>query len=122
MTEKIEIWGRKFNILVDYNLYPDEVASDEQKARLASFTSKPQLLNDITVISEYCLKNNGKEIGTNIDNIFKYVIPTSIFIPKCNNKNRVVLLCNYKFDIEHGLAIIYENNQFVGIVSQDYVL
>lgn len=122
MTEKIKIWGRTFNIIIDYNLYPDEVASDEQMARLASFTSKPQPLNDKTTISEYCLKNNGEEIGDNIDNIFKYVIPISIFIPKCNNENRVVLLCNYKFDIEHGLAVIFENNHFVSIVSQDDVL
>ena len=122
MTENIVIWGREFDIIIDFDLYPNEIVSDEQRERLSRFKSDAALLSDLTHISEYCLKNNRNEIGSGIDNIFKYVIPTTILIPKDNNIKQIILLLDYKFDIEHGLAAIYENNQFITIVPQDDVL
>ncbi len=122
MTENIVIWGREFDIIIDFDLYPNETVSDEQTARLKSFISNKELLSDNKNISEYCLKNNRNEIGSSIDNIFKYVIPTAILIPKENDRKQIFLFLDYKFDIEHGLAIVYENNQFISIVPQDDVL
>ena len=60
--------------------------------------------------------------GKNVDNIFKYVIPKIIYVPNNCKKRTVALLCNFKFDIEHGLALVYENEKLVNIVSQDEIL
>ena len=60
-----------------------------------------------------------------IDNIFKYVIHKSIFIPIDNNRNHkrvFALMCNYIFDMEHGLALIFENEQFKEMGPQDIIL
>ncbi len=122
MNKEVLIWDRKINIRIDYDLYDNETATDEQEQRLEEFINNTQLLNDKTAISEYCLKNNGKEIGDNVDNLFKYVAPTAILIPQSKKNKRIILLCNYKFDIEHGIAIIFENNSFSKIVPQDDVL
>lgn len=122
MNKEVLIWDRKINIRIDYDLYDNETATDEQEQRLEEFINNTQLLNDKTAISEYCLKNNGKEIGDNVDNLFKYIAPTAILIPQSEKNKRIILLCNYKFDIEHGIAIIFENNSFSKIVTQDDVL
>ena len=122
MNKEVLIWDRKINIRIDYDLYDNETATDEQEQRLEEFINNTQLLNDKTAISEYCLKNNGKEIGDNVDNLFKYIAPTAILIPQSEKNKRIILLCNYKFDIEHGIAIIFENNSFSKIVPQDDVL
>lgn len=122
MNKEVLIWDRKINIRIDYDLYDNETATDEQEQRLEEFINNTQLLNDKTAISDYCLKNNGKEIGDNVDNLFKYVAPTAILISRSEKNKRIILLCNYKFDIEHGIAIIFENNSFSKIVPQDDVL
>lgn len=122
MNKEVLIWDRKINIRIDYDLYDNETVTDEQEQRLEEFINNTQLLNDKTAISEYCLKNNGKEIGDNVDNLFKYIAPTAILIPQSEKNKRIILLCNYKFDIEHGIAIIFENNNFSKIVPQDDVL
>lgn len=122
MNKEVLIWDRKINIRIDYDLYENETATAEQEQRLEEFISNTQLLNDKTAISDYCLKNNSKEIGNIVDNLFKYVAPTAILIPQSEKNKRIILLCNYKFDIEHGIAIIFENNSFSKIVPQDDIL
>lgn len=122
MIKRMKIWGRDFDINVDFDNYGNEEASDEQVTRFNSFAEKSELLSDAGKISEYCLKNNKNEIGSSIDNIFKYIIPTAIFVSRSSKEKTIALLCDYKFDIEHGLAIVFKNNKFVNIVPQDEVL
>ncbi len=122
MNKEVIIWDRKINIRIDYDLYDNETATDEQKQRLEEFINNTHLLSDKTHIYDYCIKNNSKEIGNHINNIFKYVAPISILIPRSEQNKRIILLCNYKFDIEHGIAIVFENNTFSKIVKQDDVL
>lgn len=122
MYKEVLIWDRKVNIRIDYDLYDGETATEEQEQRLDEFINNIHLLSDKKAISDYCLKNNNKEIGNSVDNIFKYVVPTSILIPQSEKNKRIILLCDYKFDIEHGIAIVFENNSFKEIVPQDEIL
>ena len=56
-----------------------------------------------------------------IDNIFKYVIPKRIFIPR-TDKKIMAILCDYKFDMENGIAVVFENEKFKEIGVQDIIL
>ena len=38
------------------------------------------------------------------------------------NSRVVAIMCNYKFDMEHGIAIVFKNEMFSKIVSQDIIL
>ena len=60
-------------------------------------------------------------IQQEIDNIFKYVIPKRIFIPR-TDKKIVAILCDYKFDMENGIAVVFENEKFKEIGVQDIIL
>lgn len=116
MSEKITIWGREFKLDVNYEIIDDDKITDKQKNTRIEFCKNiPDELINPNKIKDYCLKKDGEEIGNCIDNIFKYVIPQELFI----GEDRVSVMCNYKFDMEHGIAIIFENNSFKKICSQD---
>ena len=57
-----------------------------------------------------------------VDNIFKYVMPKNIYVPRNLKKRVVAIMCNYKFDTEHGIAVVFENEQFKEIGAQDIAL
>ena len=71
-------------------------------------------------VVQYCLKKNKREIGSDkITNIFKYVIPESIFVTRdC----RVAIMCRYKFDAEHGIAVVYKQGKLKEVGNQDIIL
>lgn len=122
MTKKITVWGRDFDIKVIYDVFSGEEILNEQKESFEAFLSKSSdLLSDSTEVEKYCIKHNKKEIGESISNIFKYVIPTAVLIKRDMKKRKVALLCNYRFDEEHGLALVFENEKLVRIGTQDDV-
>lgn len=50
------------------------------------------------------------------------VMPESIFVPHSKKHRTVAIMCNYKFDMEHGLAVVFENGLFKKVGPQDIVL
>lgn len=122
MNRKMTIWGREFDIKIIFDVFSDEKILPEQVEALESFCNVMyDLLADSTEIEKYCIKNNRIEIGDTVSNIFKYVIPTSLLVKRETRMHKVALLCDYKFDEEHGIALIYENEELVHISSQDNV-
>ena len=117
-----KIWDRDFSLDIVYDVYKGESISEKQNEALDVFQKNASaLLNDPSEICKYCLKQNKADIPTKeIDNIFKYVIPQKIFICR-SEKRKVALLCAYKFDPEHGLALVYENEKLITIDKQDIV-
>lgn len=119
---KLIVWGREFEINIAFQNFPgEEVTSNQKKVvdTLATFDFE-QALNPLR---SYILKYNSEDIGTpEIANIFKYVIPKSVLIPRENEKRVVALMCNYKFDMEHGLAIVFENEKYKTVGPQDIIL
>ncbi len=123
MNRQMVIWGRQFKLPVEYMCYENEVISPVQEESVHLFFEKSnELLSDSTKIKEYCLKQNSSEIAeAEIKNIFKYVMPVSIYVPQNKKKRRIALLCNYRFDMEHGLAIVFEDEKLKMIGPQDIV-
>ena len=121
MLRKMNIWGRKFTIEVIYDAYEGEAILSSQIEALNRFVSvSNDLLSDPAQVIKYCLANNPKEITEPVDNIFKYVIPTSLYI-KRSPENNIVLLCDYKFDYEHGIALIFDKNELIEVCSQSKI-
>lgn len=120
---KLNIWDRQFELPVSVKTFKGKEPTDVQKEAAEKFNANTDIFSDVQdqveqYILDHGLKANGIE---RVDNIFKYVMPKIIVIPK--TKNRVVgLICNYKFDVEHGLAIVFENEKFKEIGAQDIVL
>lgn len=118
---KVDFFGREFNLNVIFDYYEGEEILPSQKETLNSFLEEQCFLEgDLNQLKKYCLDRNKNEIGEKIDNIFKYVIPVDIYITR--KKGVIAVMCKYKFDLEHGIALVYENEKLVEIGMQDIVL
>jgi len=119
---KLEIWGRRFNLKVDFDCLDDEKILDNQNAALDNFMYA-DINASLDKVKTYCLKHNANDIGTDtIENIFKYVMPRSIYVPRDSKKRVIAIMCEYRFDMEHGLAVVFENEKVKSICSQDFIL
>lgn len=50
-------------------------------------------------------------------------MPKQIYIKRyVTNKRILALLCNFKFDLEHRLAVVFENGKFKEVEPQDIIL
>lgn len=120
----INIWGRDFSLPVKYDCYENEEVIMNQKEALQNFMNNGEFINNsLDNLKEYCLSLNGNEIeAKEISNIFKYVIPKYLFVPRSENNRLLALMCNYRFDMEHGIAIVFCDEKLKEIGIQDIVL
>ena len=118
---KVNFFGREFELKVVYDCYEGEEILSYQKEALQNFIENQYNLdNDLEKLKNYCLNLNKEEIGEEIDNIFRYVIPVDIYVVR--EKETIAIMCKYKYDLEHGLALVYKNKKLKEIGTQDIVL
>lgn len=120
---KINIWNREFEVLVDYQFAEstEDITSIQKEAFEKIMENFDVVNNSLNDVIKYIKDNNN--LNEEITNIFKFVIPTEIFVLSSEKGTReIALLCDYKFDIESGLAIVFENEMLKEICLQDYVL
>lgn len=119
----MNIWGRDFELPVIIKQFKGIDITDIQKQAVEKIDDCNIAINQSKdKVEKYILDNGLKDNGiTDVTNIFKYVIPKSIFIPKFNDRV-VAFMCNYKYDMEHGIAIVIENEKFKEIGQQDLIL
>ena len=55
------------------------------------------------------------------DNILSYVKPEYIFVKREDNP-RILILCKYRYDLEHGLAIVFSPDGSIVVGPQDIIL
>ena len=124
MTEKLTIWGREFELRVTFDCFDNEEVLPIQEQALEAFLKAEAAIEDSKKrVENYILNDDYAELETaSVDNIFKYVIPTDIYLPRTPDTRTAALLCDYRFDEEHGIAIVYENEKFKEIDTQDIVL
>ena len=98
---KVNFFGREFELKVVYDCYEGEEILSYQKEALQNFIENQYILdNDLEKLKNYCLNLNKEEIGEEIDNIFRYVIPVDIYVVR--EKETIAIMCKYKYDLEHG--------------------
>lgn len=115
---KVNVWGRDFDLPVLYECREGQELLQHQKDAAKLFLES-DALNDPTQVMKYVVTNNSEDVAGRTDNIFRFVIPRQIYVMRKEETNCVALICNYKFDPEHGLAIIYENGNITHIGAED---
>lgn len=122
MLKSINVWGREFSLKVIFEALKGEEILEAQYKALDSFIEKSEvLLSDTKEIEKYCVEKSNGELVDPVDNIFKYVIPTRIYVMRETTIRKVVLLCNYKFDEESGCALVFENENLTKICTQEEI-
>ena len=119
----ITIYGREFNLPIEFDLRDNEDVASNWLEAVKKFKGLKKIDDSLKELVKYCYKKNPDEFKYNDgDNIFKYIMPKYIYIPRKNNSRIVAIMCNYKFDEENGIAIIYKNEKYNNIINQDVVL
>lgn len=120
MTNDMILWGRDFSLPVYYECGTDQDVLDMQiEAKNALLASWDVVEDSEQAVEDYCLNRDGDQIENPITNIFRYVIPTSIVVLRSDDARKAALMCNYRFDPEHGLAAVFENEKLTAVVPQD---
>lgn len=122
--ERITFGGREFQLEVCLECYPGETVLETQNKALADLLdNQAELYAAAEQMKNYLISENESEFPDGVvGDIFQYVSPELIFIPHEENRRRSAILCEYRFDEEHGLAIIFEDGKFVRIGPQDLIV
>ena len=122
---EMEIWGRSLTIEIVYDCYAGEEIQDYQKNAYEAFMSKyKELLGAVEAdVKHYCKTTNAHDIEeSEIRNIFKYVKPKTLYMPRIDNgKRTVALLCAYRFNPDDGIALVFENESLKNIGTGNIV-
>lgn len=117
------IWGREFILSVEYRCYDDEPVSKEQQNAVEVLCSHPEWVEQAkSTVEKYCQDqviedaNNEKK-----DNIFSYIKPEYLFV-KHETKPRIAIMCKYRYDMEHGLAVVFSADGRITVGPQDIIL
>lgn len=121
---KINIWGRDFSLDVVYDCYRGEKITPQQVKSINNFSRNPNWVEkskkDVIKFCSKDVKNDNE--NQKKDNIFSYIKPEAIFVKRDDKKSRVALMCKYRYDVEHGLAIVFDGNGNVTVGIQDIIL
>ena len=121
---KINIWERSFELSVVYECYPgEEVIKSQREAFDMLKENMAAIAASLDAVKRYVHKTGSAQLSEDsFDNIFKYVMPKSIFVPHDKKHRIAAIMCNYKFDMEHGIAVVFEDGEFKKVGTQDIVL
>ena len=126
MIEKIKatIWGRKFKLPVIYDCYEGEIITFEQKNAMKHFSEHLDLIESSKEeVEKYCQKEVISDDENNKkDNIFSYIKPEAFFVKHEEPSPRIALMCKYRYDPDHGLAIVFSSEGDVSVGKQDIIL
>ena len=124
--QELIIWGRSFKLPIQFECYPGEVILPTQTTALEQMIANApeELAVAKQKVETYLIEQNPSQFSTNalIDNIFRYVVPKSIYLPHIAEHCMSAILCHYRFDPEHGLAIVFENGKYQKLGSEDIAL
>lgn len=123
-SRRVDLWGKRFFLDVEYEAYDGDEVLPEQVGAVERLLAAWDVLEaSLDRLKEYCLSESPEEIASDhIDDIFRYVVPTTLYALRDEDARVVSLLCEYRFDPEHGIALRFENEKLVEIGTQDIAL
>ncbi len=120
-AKHLKVWGRDFDVEVLYEEYEGEERSPVQDAALKGILANWEVVDSsLDEVKRFCIEWYPKELEAisgdrAIDNIFRYVMPESLFVLRREDVRAVELFCRSRLDPEHGLAVYFKNEAFAGV-------
>jgi len=123
-SQTLPIWGRSLTLPVLYDCYAGESVTPEQINAIKHLFSHVDWIEKAKKQVELYCRESVDEDDENQkkDNIFSYVKPESIFVKRDKDYPRIALMCKYRYDPEHGLAVVFTKNGEITVGSQDIIL
>ena len=115
----VRIWNKQFELELIYDCYEGEEVLDGQVKALDSFLSSNDSYEDFLLnVKEYCKEHDGIVISDD-SKLFSFVIPRYLFVTR---DSKVSIMCDYRCDMEHGIAVVFKDGKVDQIGIQDIVL
>lgn len=120
---KLCIWDRDFELPIEYDCYTGEKVTKEQIDAIEKFCKdKSLIMKTKSVAEKYCKKSlDADKDNQKKDNIFSYIKPDYLYV-KREDKPRIAIMCKYRYDQEHGLAIVVTHDGKITVGLQDIIL
>lgn len=126
MIESLEvsIWGREFTLPVEYDCYEGEEVTKAQIQAIKRFESHTEWIQESkSIVEDYCRKQvMSDDENAKKENIFSYIKPECIFVKRDKENPRIAMMCKYRYDLEHGLAVVFSSDGEVTVGMQDMIL
>lgn len=123
---KLTIWNRKFILPVMFDCYSNEKVTEQQIKAVDAFLHNPSWIeNAKPLLEKHCKKSlEADDSNSKKDNIFSYVKPEYIYVKRDEDMpfSRLSIMLKYKYDLSHGLAVIFDDKGTIKIASQDEIL
>lgn len=126
-AKHLKVWGREFDIGILYEKYEGEERTPAQDVALNSLLASWDVVDSsLEEVKRFCIEWYPNELeaisgGRTIDNIFRYVMPESLFVSRREDARAVDLLCRSRLDPEHGLAVYFENETLSGLGTESTI-
>lgn len=123
-TLTINIWNREFTLPIEYDCYKGEKITKEQMLAVEEFASHEEWIEASKENVEAFCKEQVLEDDKNQkkDNIFSYIKPDYLLVKRDISNPRVAIMCKYRYDPEHGLAVVFSHDGEVIVGIQDIIL
>ncbi len=123
-TLTLTIWDREFDLPIEYNCHKGMRPTKVQLDALRSFVSHTEWIEKSKAEVEAFCKEKVLEDEDNQkkDNIFSYIKPDYLLVKRDAEKPRIALMCKYRYEPEHGLAIVYSADGEIIVDIQDVIL
>jgi hypothetical protein len=108
-------------VLQQFKLNLQKIAETKDDAKLKEFISTIEKAKK--ELKKYA-NDKADDIGAKKkDNVFDTITPGMLLV-HCDDDNNIefAILCSLTYDIEHGVAIIFNNQKFIKVGSQDEVV
>ena len=117
----ITIWEREFELPVEYDCYSGEEVTKEQIEAISKISNDPKIIAEARPMLESYCKDAVMQDNQNQkkDNVFSYIKPEYWFVRRTKDGIRVSLLCKYRYEGEHGIAIVFAPDGKISIGPQD---
>lgn len=128
MTNKnidLVIWGTKYSLPIEYSdsIGSNFIATAEQSVLL--FVDKTsEITESAKIVVESYIQKSALAIGiAEPDSLIDCVEPQMLLVRVDDDGSvNIALLCGFKYDPEHDIAIVYKNEELVEVGSQDIVV
>lgn len=126
MIESLEImiWVRSFMLPVEYDCYEGEEVTKAQIRALKNFQAHTEWIEQSkSIVEDYCCEQvMSDDENAKKDNIFSYIKPECLFVKRDKDNPRIAIMCKYRYDLEHGLAVVFSADGEVSVGMQDIIL
>ena len=120
---RVNVWGKEFPLEIVFDCYKNEVVTEPQKKALAVFLEHPEwIASSKQDVVSFCKKRVFDFWGKHIsDEVFDYIVPKEIYIKRDDDNHRVALMCDFKYDPEQGVAVVFSGDGKVTVGIQNII-